>query len=138
MEKISKMIAIISIFNGTHFKKTSTKIEMISKIHSLKLFLIDSNPNVSELKMMWWNNLFICTCFQIFGFQNIWRSRWYNDTLWTNPWRNFSKILRLRHLWIGNFLKLTLVVSKYLRNDSKIGRNQILWPKVGASFSGLL
>ena len=42
------------------------------------------------------------------------------------PGEIFSKILRLWHLWIGNFLKLTLVVSKYLRNDSKIGRNQIL------------
>ena len=55
-----------------------------------------------------------------------------------NPGEIFSKILRLWHLWIGNFLKLTLVVSKYLRNDSKIGRNVILQLKVGPNFSDLV
>ena len=55
-----------------------------------------------------------------------------------SPGEIIFKILRLLHLWIGNFLKLTMVVVKCLNNDSKIGRNEILWLEVGDSFFNLV
>ena len=69
------------------------------------------------------------------GKKLFWKARMHYGP---SPGEIIFKILRLLHLWIGNFLKLTMVVVKCLNNDSKIGRNEILWLKVGDSFFNLV